>query len=441
MVNLISAQIQRVLVENPEIKATQEEIQKCASIAKLYIPEVRTQQWFIVRSIHSSIHSFLVALERFLMKLGLIHLFQKVVSPEEIDAKGQDMILLSTIFSTLTTTLIPLLGPYQGGLMIGGVMASFLALSITYPLWKPFPSCMPRVENWTEKYQNGEMDIGYKRNALLDKIAESLRTSSVLLVGKEGVGKTEAVKELISAIEGGAYPELSGSQVFYVNTADLLSHTDWIPHAHSPLSYLSQAIDGHREKIIFVFDHIHFSCRFRATLAEQFKTMIDSPQNHFPKLIGITDIEKMKQMEKNNRGFIQRFRQIQIQESKTEEIAKILTSVKMRMAPDMLADPSVYQSIAKKSMNIRDAISLLRRAIQKVSTQFSEERQLLWKMKQEMYALSLKGTDEKAFAALNRVLIPALEEKLISKAKESSVSLVLNEAIVEQVLSEDHSIL
>ena len=57
-------------------------------------------------------------------------------------------------------------------------------------------------------------------------------------------------------------------------------------------------------------------------------------------------------------------------------------------------------------------------------------------MKKQMYALSLNMTDEKAFAALHKVLIPALEQKLISSAKEGGFAIVLNTEIVEQVLQD-----
>lgn len=430
MIPAISYQIQRTIAENPTLKVSRDEIEKCAVIARTHLHYQPKQEWLIKKAIASSIHIFLVALERFLMKLGLIHLFQKVVSPDEIDSKGQDMIFLSTLFSTLTTTVVPVLGPYQGGMMIGGIILSLLGLSLTHPLWRPFPSCIPRVENWTEKYQKGELEVGFERKAFLDEIAKAINHSPILLLGKEGAGKTEIVRELVQAIDRGDYPELSGNQVFYVNTADLLSFTTWLPSAHSPLSYLSQAIDGHRDKIIFVFDQIHLSLRLKGYLAEQFKTMLDFPKAHFPKFIGIAEFEETPKA-----SFAQRFRQIRIETNKNE-IAKILTKTRMKLAPDMLVESDIDKLIAEKTKSIRDAISVLERCIEKVTSEFQEERQLLWKMKQQMYTLSLNHSDEKSFAALNKILIPKLEEKLILKAKDAGVALVLNEAIVDQVIQE-----
>lgn len=426
----ISQQIQRTLEEHPTLTITHAEIEKCSEIAKICLPRIPKQDWLIKKAIALGLHTFLVALERFLNKLGLIHLFQKVVSPDEIDSKGQDMILLSSIFSTLTTTIIPVLGPYHGGMMIGGIFLSLFGLSATHSLWRPFPSCMPRVENWTEKYQKGELEVGYERKDLVGEIAQSILTSPVLLIGKEGSGKTEIVRELVQAIDRGDYPHLQDTQVFYVNTADLLSYTSWIPNAHSPLSYLSKAIDGHRNRIIFVFDQIHLSLHVKGCLAEQFKTMLDFPKSHFPKLIGIAECEETL---KANIGFTHRFRQIRIETSK-DEIANILMQKRLTFAPDMLVECKIEKLIAEKTQNIRDALDVLQRCMEKVSSEFTEERQLLWKMKQQMYALSLSHSDDKSLAALNKILIPKLEETLIAKAKAEGVALVLNEALVDQVI-------
>ncbi len=437
MIPAISSQIQKVIAENPNLRVPPAEMNKCREIAKMYLQKEPSRSWFIKRAIVSTVHAFLVALERFLMKIGLLHLFQEVVSPAEIDAKGNDMILLSTIFSTLTTTLIPVLGPSVGGLCIGGIAGTLLLLSFSYPWWRPFPTCMPRVENWTEKFANGEFEAVDTNKELLDKIANSLKCSPVLLVGKEGSGKTETIKAFVNAIDRGDYPQLSGNQVFYVNTADLLNSIEWVPLAHSPLSYLSHVIDGHREKIIFVFDQIHLSCDLRGEFpAEQLKTMLDFPKNHFPKFIGIADQEKAEKVLETNPGFINRFRTL-ILDPSIEEKIKVLTLMKMKLAPDMLVDDNIYRLIAEKSSSLRDAIRILKRSMELVSTEFLEERQSLMQMKQYMY--SLLSTDEKRFAALHNELVPKLEKTLILKSKNSGIELVLNESIVKRILPKENS--
>lgn len=434
MANSISSQIQRVHLEHPNLQAPSKEMQKCAIIAKSYFAHL-PQRGSVKKIVATSIHSLLVALERFLMKLGLLHLFQKVVSPDEIDAKGQDMILLSTLFSTLTTTLVPALGPYYGGMLISGFVLSLLSLSITYPLWRPFPSCLPRVENWSEKYASGQLEIGVERKEIVEKLAHCLKLSPVLIVGKAGVGKTEIVKSLVQQIEQGAYLEFQGSKVFYLNTADLVNHTDWLPRAHSPISYLSQAIDGHRDKMILVFDDIHLSHRLKETISVQIKMTLDSPKTNFPKLIGITDIEEYKML---SDSFKQRFRVIHMSEPSSDEVARILEA---KTPPDIIADPNVFKLIAERSKNLNEAIYLLKRCVEKVSDHFKEERQMVVHMKEHMYRSSLKKGEEKEFAALHEILIPQLQQTLIQKASERGFQIVLNAAIVEQVYQEENSVL
>ncbi|MFI5343392.1 MAG: AAA family ATPase [Chlamydiales bacterium] len=431
-----------------------EEIKKCVLEAKYTLSPIHRNHSYLKETISSLIHSFFVALERFLMKLGLIHLFKPYVSPSEIDAKGQDMILLSTIFSTLTTTLIPLLGPVHGGMVIGAIMASLLGLSLLYPLWRPFPTCLPRVENWTEKNHKGLLQIGNERKAVLDQMVEAMISSQpLLLVGKLGVGKTEIIKTLVQAIERGDYPALSGCQVFYVNMADLLSYTDWVPSAHSPLSYLSEAIEGNREKIIFVFDQIHLSCQpsSKTFLSDQLNTMLDRPEDNFPHMIGITTHADFQEFYKTHASFAQRFHRIAIGETSDEETAHILAQRRAKISPEMLVEKSIDRTIVEKTKAaFRDtavmpkmAISILSRCIQKVSPQFLEERQYLWKIKKQMYELALKITagagesEEKAFFILNQMLIPALEEKLIANAHSLGIKLVLDEALVDQVIREE----
>jgi GTPase SAR1 family protein len=430
----ISSQINRVLLEYPNLRAPSAEMQKCASIAKSYF-SYAPQGLVVKRIFSSSVRSLLVALERFLMKLGLLHLFQKVVSPEEIDAKGQDMILLSSIFSTLTTTIIPVLGPYHGGMLIGGIFLTLLSFSITYPLWRPFPSYLPRVENWTEKYESGQLEVGLERKDIVEKLARCLKTSPVMIIGKEGVGKTEIVKSFVQNIHQRKYPEFEGSKVFYLNTADLIHNTDWLPNAHSPISYLSQAIDGHRHQMIFVFDEIHLAHRFKETICAQIKTTLDSPKTTFPKFIAISDIEEYKQL---TPGFKQRFRIIHLNQPSRDEIVRILEA---KLFPDIIADRDALHRIAENSQNLNEAIYLLKKCMEKVSIHFKEERKMLEDMKKQMYRSSLNKDEEKVFAALHQILIPQLEQRLIQKAKESGFEIVLSLKIVDQVVLEENSTL
>lgn len=416
-----------------------EEIKQCALQAKYFLASTRTTN-YRRSTLASIIHHLLTALERFLTKLGLIHLFKPAVSPDEVDAKGKDMILLSTIFSTLTTTLIPLMGPLHGGIAIGGIVLSLLMLSLTYPLWRPFPSYLPRVENWTQK----KLTLSaVERKELLDQIVEALKFSQPLLIGKLGVGKTEVVKLLVQAIERGDYPSLAGYQVFYMNTTDLMNHTDWVPSAHSPLTYFSQAIEGNGEKLIFVFDQIHMACSSNNSLSEQFNTLLDT---HFPHVIGITTIDQFEEFSKNRAEFAQRFSPILVEETSVEETGNILIQARSRLSPETLTAKSMETILIEKTKAAygdaavmpRAGLRVLTKCIQKASRDqkiaklFEMKRELL-DVKKQQYAYAL-DRDEKGFFVVSQ-LLTALEEQFLSMGGSQ-----IDETLIDQVLCEEQAL-
>lgn len=439
-----------------------EQIALSAEMAKFYAP-LKKNSWDCTARISAWVNTFFVALERFLTKLGLIHLFKPIVSPEQADAKGQDMILLSTLFSTMTSTLVPLLGPLHGGMIIGGCMLTLLGLSLAYPFWRPFPSCLPQVENWSEENKK-EPFSSTQRKELLDKVVGALNTSEIdhlqpLLVGKLGVGKTELVKALTVAIEQGQYPDLEGYQVFYMNTANLHSPTGWVPKAHSSLSYFNEAIEGKRDKMIFVFDQIHMACEVtcQAFIADQFNTLLDFPKKHFPHVIGITTPDEYAKFLKSNPSFAERFLPITVAETTEAETIEILTRARLKHAPDTLVIPSMESILFKKvkeafgqeAVMPKRALQILAKCIQKCSKNQSPKetalfvaRSDLMRLKQGQIALAKKiGTnpeelEQKTFLVLSSMLIPALEEKLLSNAKEKGIKLQIDEEMIDLCIRE-----
>ena len=100
------------------------------------------------------LHQFFVAMERFLKRIGLLDLLEPAMGPKENEVKKTQTLLLSTIATWLSTTLISSLGPLHGGLITAGIVGFLSVFVLSYPLWKPFPSFLPKVENWTDDTRN-----------------------------------------------------------------------------------------------------------------------------------------------------------------------------------------------------------------------------------------------------------------------------------------------
>ncbi len=388
-------------------------------------------------SFRCSFHSFFVALESFLKSLGLIDLFKPVVGVYDEETKSQKMILLSTLFSTLATTAIPLMGPIPGGLAVGGFFSLLIALSFLYPLWKPLPNYLPKIENWTEKYGMGILESGDIRKQLLDQIVESLKSSQydhsqVMLVGKPGVGKTELVKTLVQAIANGDYPEFKGYQVFYINAADLMSCTDWVPKTQSILSFFSDAFGRYRNQIIFVIDQMQIiaSNENSAYLPEQLHGMFDRSKESFPHVIGIATESGFRELEKTQAGFSERFHCIPIQPMNNDETLHILRYTILKISPEIFVDEDTLRLLLKKirekfgdqAVMPKFALRILSKCIQRASKDQKtnleiEVRQLRKRL--EMLRLEKQGIyfKDPSFGSKDS-LIEGLQKELLEKEKK-----------------------
>lgn len=372
-----------VLSSAPNYQGVLAEVENLSKEAAWYYSMVQGPPKACTPGLASSlIHSFFVSLESFLRGLGLTDFFRPVIGEYDVELKGQKMVLLSTFFSTLTATLIPLLGAAYGGAAIFGIMASLAGLSISYPLWRPIPSYLPKVENWTEKYVQGALQVKRVKTSVIDEIVSALHATKrdhlqVLLVGKDGVGKTEILKALVAALARGDYPEFRSAQVFYVNTADLLSHTEWVPKRDSTLSFFSDALEGHRDEVIFVFDQIHLAYQSdtKIFLGDQLKAMFDREKDFFPHVIGITTEKECKDLLESHPGFVHRFRHIKIDEPSDKETILALHQTLLKTAPETILQSSTLETLIVKAKEAfgkdavmpKTALRILSKCLAKVS--------------------------------------------------------------------------
>jgi ATP-dependent Clp protease ATP-binding subunit ClpA len=292
------------------------------------------------------------------------------------------IMMLTSLFSILSATMLPLLGAALGGAIIGGVFLVFAVLSIIYPYLRPMPSRLPQGDNWTKKYREGNLQAMPGRKVILDEIAQGLSTSSnikthPLLIGQSGVGKTETVKSFVAAIERGDYPELKGKSVFYFNTADLVNCSERFGEGNKILTKIKKEIGRNRKNVILVFDEIHLACQKKegSDIGQQLKTLLDPGSDNFPYVIGMTTEEEFyRDIFKNNPAFARRFKRITIDNTNTSETLEILNHTLLQQAPKSLVKEGALHHLLDKSRTHfpqspqpAAALKILARCIQKTA--------------------------------------------------------------------------
>lgn len=326
--------------------------------AKYDLAVLETLSPAIKIKLFSILEAMLGGLESVINAFGVADFFRQPENHIDAEFKAQKIMMLLAMFTTVSTILLPLLGPTLGASMIGGTLLGIAALSLIYPHVKPAPIILPRGENWSRLFRQGNLTPTGGRKETLDAIARALSESTgqtkthVMLIGKSGVGKTETVKGLVQAIERGDYPDLKGKEVVYFNTADLLGGTEMFSTANKILSQINKSIGNHRDKFILVFDEIHMACKQneQGALSEQLKTLLDPGKEKFPYCIGITTEEEyFREIYSNNAAFARRFKRIVITDTEDAETVKILQTAMIKQAPQTLLEETLLKTLLKKT--------------------------------------------------------------------------------------------
>jgi ATP-dependent Clp protease ATP-binding subunit ClpA len=316
----------------------------------------------IPSSIHTTLSilcdSAIAIIENILSSFGIAQLFKPAENDIHAEVKGQKIMMLMSLFSLLSTSLLPLLGEALAGMIIGGSLLFISTLSIIFPYLRPAPLMLPKGENWSRQMQLGELLAPDGRKDTLDRIANALITNvngrnHPLLLGKAGIGKTETVKAFVKAIERGDYPELKGKQVFYFNTADLVNNAEMFGNGNKILEKISEAMGSHRKNIILIFDEIHLACQKKENngIGDQLKTMLQS--GIFPNVIGITTHEEFyRDIFSNNEAFADRFETIPIDNTNQSETLEILNSTLLRQAPHAILAEGAFQHLLEKTAKV-----------------------------------------------------------------------------------------
>lgn len=274
------------------------------------------------------------------------------VSESELhgDFKSQKMMMLFTLFTTVTTLLVPVVGSAIAALIVGGFFLVTAVLSIIWPRIKPMTSFLPaNAENWTLEVRN-KTYVGDARKETLDQIANILKMKRhAILVGPSRVGKSLTAKIFAQALARGDYPELKGKVVFRINTAEIIGQqASLLGGGDNILKKISDAMGRHRNNIILVFDEIHMACKNNEKIAEKLKTFLDEGGD-FPYVIGITtDIEYEKYV-KDNRAFSLRFDKVEVDSTNRDETIKILSDTILNSQSRPLANECALDRIYEKS--------------------------------------------------------------------------------------------
>ncbi len=305
-------------------------------------------------------------------------------SPADSQTKTAKILALLTLLSALSAILIPLIGLPHGILGIAAVILIIFLVQHLYQYVRPTPVFLANAENWSKKYWEGDL-IPSKSpsNQTKELVANLTGDRPVILKGPSGCGKTEMIKSLVKGIEQQEYPHLKRKRLFYVNTVGL---------SLEQLQNIVQNTQANKNNLIMVFDNLQDS---NETLRKQLNIYLKD-KHAFPYFIGIT----------TGAPCIDGAATISLASPTEEEMVLILQNA----YPKVLVSEDALKTIAAKTANPRDALTLLSRCIHKTSkgTQWLHARE-------KMYTLALKingkssDKDKKTFLLYSSYLVPALK--------------------------------
>lgn len=394
-----------------------DQVKEKALETKLYL-EAHTeheQTWGeFFRKIFSSI---LVAIESIVMAFGIPDLFKSSDDKFSSEFKFQKISMILAFITAISTICVPLLGAVAGSLVVAGLFGSLILLSIIFPYIAPIPSTLPKCENWSQKCRDGLLDHAEGRKSEVDMVAQTLMQGNkhAMIIGQSGVGKTQIVKGLIHAIRRGDYPELKGKEVFYVNTAELISDRGWNISKSELVNAIADKMGRHRDDIVLVMDEIHLACQQREEVAmgDQLKTMLDPGSGKFPHIIGITTKKEYERdIVANNPAFARRFKLVEVESTNEDETIAILHEHLLKKAPEVIAEEGVLEYLyAKVKENFPEgpqpftALNILSEAIQYLSDgDILEKQQRLEKLKFQRSAATLRRSKKDGSASLSSTI-------------------------------------
>lgn len=195
--------------------------------------------------------------------------------------------------------------------------------------WRNFVTCM------NDHYQ--------EQNPLIGRESELRQTIQVLCrcdknnplhIGEAGVGKTALIWGLAGMIEAGKVPaRLKGSRIYQIDVGTLLAGTQYRGDFENRIKQIMDGISAESDNNIVYIDEIHTLVGTGATgesamdATNMLKSYLESGRIRF---IGSTTYEEYNRHFARSKGFVRRFKQIDIPEPTDEESKHILEQLRPR---------------------------------------------------------------------------------------------------------------
>lgn len=306
--------------------------------------------------LRSVLDKIVKVIESLISAIGIGDFFKSANNQIQGEMKSQKIMILLSLFTMITTLLVPVAGAAIAGGIVGGIFLTIALLSLIWPRIKPMPTDLPAdALNLTKAVQKGDF-VAEGRKEALDDIANIMKMGRhAILVGPSRVGKSSTSAAFAEAVARGDYPELKGKIVFRINASNLVGQkASFLGGGNTILREISDAMGRHRDKIILVLDEIHMACKGNEKIADQLKTFLDDGGD-FPHVIGITTDEEYETHVKNNKAFSLRFDKVTIQSTDKVETMKILGDTVLKSRNKPILGEGVLEEIFNQTQRLKDA--------------------------------------------------------------------------------------
>ena len=183
--------------------------------------------------------------------------------------------------------------------------------------------------------------------------------SNALLVGGRGVGKTAVARGMAAQLEEGSVPErLKGFKLMELNTAMLLSGTQYRGDLEGRVQSVMDAVSAEEDIIVYIDElkSLGGMSRMEDGSKDILSLLIPYFKSGSVKFLISATPEDIKKLQSTDGGALGLFRQIEIEEPSDKDAARIIKAI--------LPELSDYHGVKYDKDTIEHAISLSRRYIQ-----------------------------------------------------------------------------
>jgi energy-coupling factor transporter ATP-binding protein EcfA2 len=299
-------------------------------------------------------NTLVMTLDNILAAFGVADFFKPSDGAIHADFKFQKIIMLISLFTLLTSTLLPMFGVTTGASIVGGTILLIAVLSVIWPHIRPPLPRLSNGENWSELVRSGVLSAhGGGREGAMQQMYHALKAKQhVLIIGPSGIGKTQTVQAFTQGIEQGIYPELTGKEVIYFNVAELADSADLFSQQNTVLKRIEEGMGNNRTNYVLCLDEVHVGFKQQAnnSFGDKMKTFLDG----MPLVVAMTtECEYMTHMVTNtpNEGPAdRRFPQkIILDNTSPEETEAILNHTVIRQAPQALVASGALAYIVQQT--------------------------------------------------------------------------------------------